>query len=67
MVNKTLQWIINLGKDSTNTWEQTNIMYKFNCKNFPATYIGDSKRSLRVHINEHKNKKNSESVVWEHQ
>ena len=59
--------IIKLGKDSTNKWEQTNILYKFNCKNCPATYIDESKRALRVRINEHKNKKNSESVVCEHQ
>ena len=37
------------------------------CKNCPATYIGESKRALRVRINEHKNKKNSESVVCQHQ
>ena len=29
--------------------------------------IGESKRALRVRINEHKNKKNSEFVVCEHQ
>ena len=57
MVNKTLKSIIKLGKDSTNKWEQTNIVYKFNCKNCPATYIGKSKKALRVRINEHKNKK----------
>ena len=67
VVNKTLKSIIKLGKDSTNKWEQTNIVYKFNCKNCTATYIGESKRALRVRINEHKNKKNSESVVCEHQ
>ena len=55
MVNKTLKSIIKLGKGSTNKWEQTYIVYKFNCKNCPATYIGESKRALRVRINEHKN------------
>ena len=57
VVNKTLKSIIKLGKDSTNKWEQTNIVYKFNCKNCPKTYIGESNRALRVRINEHKNKK----------
>ena len=43
-------------------------MYKFNYKNCPATYIDECKRALRVHINEHKNKKiNSESVICGHQ
>ena len=51
----TLKSVIKLGKDSTNKWEQTNIVYKFNCKNCPVTYIGKSKRTLRVRINEHKN------------
>ena len=46
VVNKTLKSIIKLAKDSTNKWEQTNIVYKFNCKNFPATYIGQSKRAF---------------------
>ena len=58
VVNKTLKSTIKLGKDSMNKWEQTNIVYKFNCKNCPATtYIGESMRALRVRINEHKNKK----------
>ena len=67
VVNKTLKSIIKLVKESTNKWEQTNIVYKFNCKNCTATYIVESKRALGVLISEHKNKKNSESVVWEHQ
>ena len=67
LVNKTLKSVIKLDKDSTNKWEQTNIFYKFNCKNCPATYIADSNSALRVRINEHKNIKNSESVVCEHQ
>ena len=40
LVNKTLQLVIKLSKDSTKKWEQTNIVYKFNCKNCPATYVG---------------------------
>ena len=66
MVKITLKSIIKLGKGSTNKWEQANIVYKFNCKNCPAIYIGESKRALRVRIDEHKNKKNSESTVCEH-
>ena len=31
------------------------------------TYIRESKKALRVRINEHNNKKNSESVVCEHE
>ena len=57
VVKETLKSIIKLGKDSRNKWEQTNIVYKFNCKNYPATYIGESKRALRIRINEKKKKK----------
>ena len=45
---------------------KTTIVYKFNCKNCPATYIGESKWALKDRINGHKNKKSSESVVCEH-
>ena len=41
-------------------------MYKFDCKNCSDTYIGETKRSLRTHINEHKTNKNKESVVSLH-
>ena len=33
VVSKTLKSIIKLVKDSTNKWEQTNTVYKFNCIN----------------------------------
>ena len=66
VVSKTLKSIIKLGKDSANKWEQTNIVYQFNCENCPATYIGESKRALKVRIAEQKNLKNIESVVCEH-
>ena len=59
--------VIKSGKNPTNKWKQTSIVYKFNCKNCPATYIGESKRALRIRINEYKILKNSESVVCEHQ
>ena len=59
--------IIKLGKHYTNKWKQINIVFKFNCKNCPATYIGECKRALRVRINEHKNDENSESIVCGHQ
>ena len=42
------------------------MVYKFDCKNCSATYIGETKRSLRTRINEHKTNKNKESVVSLH-
>ena len=42
------------------------MVYKFTCKNCPATYIGETKRSLKTRINEHKKNKNIESVIHTH-
>ena len=36
-------------------------------QNYPATYIGETKRSLITRINEHKSKKSTESVICQHQ
>ena len=66
-VCKNLSPIVKLGKDTLEKWNQKNVVYKFTCKNCPATYIGETKRSLITHINEHKNKKSIESVIYQHQ
>ena len=47
-------------------WDQTGVVYKFTCKNCPATCIGETKRSLKTRINEHKKNKNIESVIHTH-
>ena len=65
-VCKNLSPIVKLGKDTLDKWNQINVVYKFTCKNYPATYIGETKRSLKTRINEHKNKKCTESVVCQH-
>ncbi|XP_043479904.1 uncharacterized protein LOC122509736 [Leptopilina heterotoma] len=65
LINKNSNSIVRLGKDSTKKWDRTNVVYKFNCKNCPATYIGETKRSLFTRINEHK-KVNDNSVVYRH-
>ena len=66
LVKKSLSTIIRLGKDMTKKWDRTNVLYKFDCKNCSATYIGKTKRSLRTRINEHKTNKNKESVMSLH-
>ncbi|XP_043478403.1 uncharacterized protein LOC122508871 [Leptopilina heterotoma] len=65
IVNKNSNSIIKLGKDTTKKWDKTNVVYKFDCKDCPATYIGETKRSLQTRINEHK-KVNDNSVVYRH-
>ena len=66
-VDINLSPIVKLGKDPLNKCDQTNVAYKFTCKNCPTTYIGETKRSLKTRINEHKNKKSTESVICQHQ
>lgn len=66
-VNKVLSSVIRLGKDSTNLWDMNGIVYKFNCNDCSATYIGESKRTLKTRISEHKNRKKVETVVNRHQ
>ena len=67
MVKKNLSPIIKLGKDTPKKWDCTNVVYKFNCKDCPATYVEATKRSFSVRINEHKKSKNKDSVVSIHQ
>ena len=57
LVEKSLNLIFKLGKDFTEICQQTNIIYSFKCKNCPAIYIGETKRSLKTRINEHKDNK----------
>ena len=66
LVKKSLNSIIKLGKDVTKKWDRTNIVYKFTCKNCPAAYIGETKRTLKKRIIEHRNNKNEDSVVTMH-
>ena len=50
----TLANIIKLGKDSTNIFDETGVIYKIPCNNCNYVYIGQTKRSLRERICEHK-------------
>ena len=50
MVNKSMNSVIKLGKDKSDKQDQTGVVYKFTCKNCPATYIGENKRSLKTRI-----------------
>ena len=46
--------IVKLGKDKSEKWMETSIVYKFQCGSCPATYIGQTKRNLKKRIDEHK-------------
>ena len=66
LVKKSFNSIIKLGKDVTDKWDRTNVVYKFTCKSCPASYVGETKRALRTRINEHKKNNNPEAVVYQH-
>ena len=54
-INNMLNHIIKKGKDKLNSNRNQNIVYKINCINCNACYIGETKRVLEKRINEHKN------------
>ena len=52
-VNKFSKFIT-LGKDPIQTNDRNNIVYKINCSNCNCCYVGQSSRSLKIRVNEHK-------------
>ena len=46
--------IVKLGKDRTEKWNETSVIYKFNCDKCSSVYVGETKRCLKTRINEHK-------------
>ena len=55
MVPKRLDNLIKKGKDELELNKRTNVVYKFNCKDCVACYIGQTKRHLEIRIKEHQN------------
>lgn len=66
LVNKNTNTIVQLGKDVVKKWDRTNIVYKFTCKDCPACYIGETKRSFLTRVNEHRKNTSLASVVYNH-
>lgn len=67
---KKLNHLIKRGKDILPDTEKTNVVYKLDCKNCSAVYIGQTKRHLRTRINEHSKNINlhrsMQSVISKH-
>ncbi|KYN09517.1 hypothetical protein ALC57_18364 [Trachymyrmex cornetzi] len=57
-------------KDRLSNLQQKNVIYKINCKDCDASYVGQTKRTLKTRVKEHKNdirKSNGNlSVLSEH-
>ena len=66
IVKKSFNSVIKLGKDHTDKWDRTNVVYKFFCKSCPASYTGETKRTLKTRIKEHQKTNNPEAVVKQH-
>jgi len=65
-----LDKIVRVQKDYTEHSHKNNVVYKINCKNCDASYVGQTKRQIRTRIKEHYNNiktdKSKHSVITEH-
>jgi len=70
-INNKLSHIIKTGKDKINKIKCSNVVYKINCNNCDASYVGQTKRQLHTRIKEHRSDINKRtgllSVVSLHQ
>ena len=64
--NNTLHNIIKLGKDKCNKWDIMGVIYKIDCLDCDASYVGQTKRSLKDRVKEHEINKNLDSVITLH-
>jgi len=62
--------IIRVQKDRTEHTMKNNIVYKINCSNCTASYVGQTKRQMKTRIREHCNNikldESKHSVISEH-
>ena len=63
LINNKLNNIIRLGKEKLEKMDTCGVVYKIDCMSCQATYIGETKRSLKTRINEHKKDLGKKSVV----
>jgi len=65
-----LDKIVKVQKDYTEHSHKNNVVYKINCKNCDASYVGQTKRQIRTRKKEHHNNikadKSKHSVITEH-
>jgi len=65
-----LDKIIKVQKDPTEHTHKNNIVYKINCNNCDASYVGQTKRKMMTRVKEHhdniKLDKSKHSVITEH-
>jgi len=54
-IPRRLDTIVKKGKDKLDTQQETEIVYRINCKNCDKAYVGQTKRHLATRLKEHKN------------
>jgi len=69
-IPKKLDYAIKRGKDKLPKENMTEVVYKIDCKDCEATYIGQTKRHVNTRIKEHRNNiklhSSNQSVVSKH-
>ena len=67
-LNKNLSRIVKRGKDVTDKFSVTGVVYRLKCMNCSASYVGETKRALIDRVNEHRNDvlKKRDTVVASH-
>jgi len=65
-INNKITDIVKLGKDVTKKEKRTSLVYKISCNNCQVSYVGQTKRTLKKRISEHKKNVDPESVVYKH-
>ncbi|EZA46542.1 hypothetical protein X777_00052, partial [Ooceraea biroi] len=69
-IPKKLNCLIKLGKDTLTNGQQMGVVYKIECVNCEACYIGQTKRHLETRVKEHRSdiskRDNCLSVVSKH-
>jgi len=62
-ISNTLSTFIKTGKDIIERSNRCNVVYKINCKDCDACYVGQTKRRLNSRVKEHKNDINKRSGI----
>ena len=69
-IGNKLNNVVIKAKDKIPTLEQTNVVYKINCKKCPKIYIGETKREVQCRMSDHQKDINKDpkfhSVVTKH-
>ena len=68
IIKYQLSHVIKKGKDKIPYNKNTNIVYKINCSNCEAIYVGEAKRQLQIRLGEHERdvRKNNNNAIPTH-